>query len=60
MTLTKPLVWTAGQIRAAAKVAKEQNVIIKLSPDGSLYILPGDIDDHGLKRIESNAGKGYL
>jgi hypothetical protein len=54
--MTKSLIWTAGQIRAAAKVAKEQNVVIKLEADGSLRIIPILPDD----TEKYDKGRGYL
>ncbi|MDQ0998040.1 hypothetical protein QFZ34_003222 [Phyllobacterium ifriqiyense] len=35
--MTKRLIWTEKQIRAAAKISKEQKVVIKLGADGTLY-----------------------
>jgi hypothetical protein len=54
--MTKPLTWTASQIRAAAKVAKEQNVVIKLEANGSMHIIP--ILPDAVDKIDK--GRGYL
>jgi len=32
--------WKPAQIRAAAIIAKQQNVVIELRPDGTVVILP--------------------
>ncbi|MBU1313971.1 MAG: hypothetical protein KJ947_22530 [Alphaproteobacteria bacterium] len=32
--------WKAAEIRTAALIAKKQNVVIELRPDGTIVILP--------------------
>lgn len=38
--MTEKTVWKPAQIRAAAVIAKQQNVVIELRPDGTVAILP--------------------
>jgi hypothetical protein len=51
--------WSYAILRAAAEVAREKGVAIRLNPDGSIDITPRDVEDEGPRQNDSPGLKDW-